>query len=282
MHGGSLARWRRTRAREAVGDWAAWRSCGGGTGEAPTPPAAVAPDTARGGAADSGVCRRLTPVRHRRGRTRRTTRALVRRCRWARKRRVGPWRRGLVGAGMGGPVGGLGHASPAGRCPRGRRRRPAAHGHRPGAGDRASPGGPVPPQAARGAGRARAAALGSKRTTLGNRNRRMWVSGRILLVELWEWRRSRINRAAHDLPAKWGGRPSFHLDSFVQRQSPPHLAGGRHTYVAKRGGGGGGGVGGVAPPGPAEPPDQGERHDAGPRQVPHPLGDPSGEGSGDP
>ena len=51
---------------------------------------------------------------------------------------------------------------------------------------------------------------------------------------MWEWRRSRINRAAHDLPADWGGRPVSKLDSFVQRQSPPQSAGWRHSYVAKR------------------------------------------------
>ena len=51
-----------------------------------------------------------------------------------------------------------------------------------------------------------------------------WASVRFTFVELWEWPRSGINRAAHDLPADWGGLPSSNLDSFVQRQSPPQSA----------------------------------------------------------
>ena len=59
-----------------------------------------------------------------------------------------------------------------------------------------------------------------------------WVN---TFLEMWEWPRSRINRAAHDLPPGWGGRPLFLRHSVVQRQSPPQPGGGRHSYVAKRG-----------------------------------------------
>ena len=55
------------------------------------------------------------------------------------------------------------------------------------------------------------------------------------LAEIWEWRRSRINCAAHDLPPGRAGRPHFPLHSSVQRPSPARPGGGRHTYVAKRG-----------------------------------------------
>jgi hypothetical protein len=51
-----------------------------------------------------------------------------------------------------------------------------------------------------------------------------------------EWRRSRINRAAHDLLPGWAGRPHSTWHSFVRRPSPAQPGGGRHTYVAKRGG----------------------------------------------
>jgi hypothetical protein len=54
--------------------------------------------------------------------------------------------------------------------------------------------------------------------------------------KLREWRRSRINRAAHDLPPGWVGRPHSQRHSLPQRPSPTQPGGGRHTYVAKRGG----------------------------------------------
>jgi hypothetical protein len=53
---------------------------------------------------------------------------------------------------------------------------------------------------------------------------------------MWEWRRSRINRAAHDLPPGWAGRPHSNRHSLPQRPSPAQPGGGRHTYIAKRGG----------------------------------------------
>jgi hypothetical protein len=37
------------------------------------------------------------------------------------------------------------------------------------------------------------------------------------LHEMWEWRRSRINRAAHDLPPRWAGVTQFPTVFFVQR-----------------------------------------------------------------
>ena len=53
-------------------------------------------------------------------------------------------------------------------------------------------------------------------------------------VEMWEWRRSRTNCAAHDLPPSRVGRPHSHRHSGAQRPSPARLGGGRHTYVAER------------------------------------------------
>jgi hypothetical protein len=61
----------------------------------PPPPGRRGPPRASAGG--------LTPVRHRRGGRAAPPRALVRWCRWARERRVRPWRRGLARAGMGGP-----------------------------------------------------------------------------------------------------------------------------------------------------------------------------------
>jgi hypothetical protein len=54
--------------------------------------------------------------------------------------------------------------------------------------------------------------------------------------EMREWRRSRINRAAHDLPPGWVGRPHSNRHSLIPRLSPAQPGGGRHTYVAKRSG----------------------------------------------
>jgi hypothetical protein len=58
---------------------------------------------------------------------------------------------------------------------------------------------------------------------------RGWV-----LVKMWEWRRSRINRAAHDLPPAGPGARSFQRHSSAQRPSPAQPGGGRHTHIAKR------------------------------------------------
>src|SRR6266545_4980868 len=40
----------------------------------------------------------------------------------------------------------------------------------------------------------------------------------IPFAEMWEWPRSGINRAAHDLPPGWGGRPLF-LRAFLRAAS---------------------------------------------------------------
>jgi hypothetical protein len=61
------------------------------------------------------------------------------------------------------------------------------------------------------------------------------ASERTACPYLREWRRSRINRAAHDLPPGWVGHPHSLRHSFVRRPSPTQPGGGRHTYVAKRG-----------------------------------------------
>jgi hypothetical protein len=98
------------------------------SGKPPSQPAAVAARHRRGGAAGPGACCRLTPARHRREADGGHPRAPVR----------GDGRVSVAsatdtasqsGAGMGRPR--LGHAGPAGRCRRGRGRRPAAHNQRP-------------------------------------------------------------------------------------------------------------------------------------------------------
>src|SRR6266511_1559453 len=104
-------------------------------------------------------------------------------------------------------------------------------------GKRAWPGRPQgrrrrPPPSARAA---LAAALAGMRTVLGNHRRRIWASVVIPFGQLWEWPRSGINRAATIyLPRRPDARICGPY-SAVQRPSPVFSAGGRHSYVAKRG-----------------------------------------------
>jgi hypothetical protein len=62
---------------------------------------------------------------------------------------------------------------------------------------------------------------GGDGTLLGSDTQSRWASVVIPVVEMWESPRSGINRAAHDLPANWAGRPSFQPDSCVWRRVRP-------------------------------------------------------------
>jgi hypothetical protein len=96
------------------------------------------------------------------------------------------------------------------------------------------------------------------------------------LREMVEWRRSRINRAALDLPPGWVGRPySKRHSSCSVRTSAQRKAGG-HTYVATRGGS----RAVLAHDPPRERPDQGKRAEAGSHRyavacVPNLVGNPA-------
>jgi hypothetical protein len=78
-------------------------------------------------------------------------------------------------------------------------------------------------------------AVRERRTPLGNRDGRCGQVCEFGSVKCGNGGAAASNRAAHDLPAKWAGRPHSLRHSVVQRPSPAHLAGGRHSYVAKRG-----------------------------------------------